>query len=45
MFVIFATKSLDDGSKGFRFNILGTKGLVRKRRVKSRGLKFFQRNK
>jgi len=45
MFVIFATKSLDDGSKGFRFNILGTKGLVRKRRIKSRGFKFFQRNK
>jgi hypothetical protein len=45
MFVIFATKSLDDGSKGFRFNILGAKGLMRKRRIKSRGFKLFQRSK
>jgi hypothetical protein len=26
MFVIFATKALTDGTKGFRFNVLGTKG-------------------
>jgi hypothetical protein len=44
MFVIFATKSLNDGTKGFRFNVLGTKGLVRKRKVKSRGFKLFQRD-
>ena len=27
MFVIFATKPLNDGTKGFRFNFLGLKGL------------------
>lgn len=35
MFVIFATKSLHDGTKGFRFNFLGQKGLVRLRKRKS----------
>ena len=31
MFVLFATKPLNDDTKGFRFNILGIKGLTRKR--------------
>jgi len=31
MFIIFATKPLNDGTKGFRFNIFGKKGMVRKR--------------
>ncbi len=38
MFVIFATKPLNDGTSGFRFNALGQKGLVRKRKSKSRPL-------
>lgn len=37
MFAILATKPLNDGTKGFRFNILGKKGLVRVRKVKSNG--------
>jgi len=37
MFAILATKPLNDGTKGFRFNILGTKGFIRKRLHKSRG--------
>lgn len=37
MFVIFATKPLNDRTKGFRFNVLGKKGLVRKRKYKSKG--------
>lgn len=37
MFALVATKPLNDGTKGFRFNILGTKGLYRKRNKKSRG--------
>lgn len=37
MFIIFATKSLNDGTKGFRFNVLGKKGLVRLRKHKSNG--------
>jgi len=37
MFVIFATKALTDGTKGFRFNVLGTKGIVRIRKNKSNG--------
>jgi len=36
MFVIFATKPLNDGTKGFRFNILGKKGILRIRK-KSHG--------
>ena len=36
MFAIIATKPLNDGTKGFRFNILGKKGLLRKRKFKSR---------
>jgi len=35
MFVIIATKPLNDGTSGFRFNILGKKGLFRKRGGKS----------
>lgn len=34
MFTIFATKPLNDRTKGFRFNIMGLKGLTRKRKVK-----------
>jgi|TARA_R110000803_G_scaffold151946_3_gene217019 hypothetical protein len=37
MFYVLATKPLNDGTKGFRFNILGKKGLYRKRSCKSRG--------
>ena len=36
MFVILATKPLNDGTKGFRFNFLGNKGVYRKRKVKTR---------
>jgi hypothetical protein len=39
MFVILAaTKPLNDGTAGFRFNILNQKGLYRKRKIKSRPL-------
>ena len=37
MFILFATKPLNDGTSGFRFNVLGTKGIVRKRKWLSRG--------
>lgn len=37
MFVCFATKSLNDGTNGFRFNFAGIKGLTRKRTTLSRG--------
>ena len=40
MFVLLATKDLNDGTKGFRFNFLGIKGLTRKRKGLSRGLGF-----
>ena len=30
-FTCIAIKPLNDGTKGFRFNILGVKGLTRKR--------------
>ena len=33
-------KTLNDGTQGFRFDILGVKGLTRKRQYKSRGFKF-----
>ena len=36
MFVLFATKPLNDDTKGFRFNILGIKGLTRKRKIMKR---------
>ncbi len=44
MFVCFATKPLNDGTRGFRFNILGVKGLVRRRKLLSRGLSLFNRD-
>jgi len=37
MFIVLATKPLKDGTKGFRFNVLGKKGLVRLRKRKSTG--------
>jgi hypothetical protein len=42
MFIIFATKSLNDGTKGFRFNVLGKKGLVRLRKRKNNGWHIVQ---
>lgn len=39
MFIIIATKPLNDRTKGFRFNVLGLKGLTRKRKQVSRGWK------
>ena len=36
MFVLFATKPLNDGTNGFRFNFLGVKGLTRKRTTTTR---------
>ena len=42
MFIIFATKSLNDGTKGFRFNVLGKKGLVRLRKRKNKGWHIVQ---
>ncbi len=40
MFVILATKPLNDGTKGFRFNFFGKKGIVRQRKLQSNGIKF-----
>ncbi len=40
MFVIFATKPLNDGTKGFRFNFVGNKGLYRKRKNLKRSFKI-----
>jgi hypothetical protein len=37
MFYCIATKPLNDRTDGFRFNILGLKGLTRKRQHKSNG--------
>ena len=37
MFILFATKPLNDGTNGFRFNFAGLKGLTRKRKAASRG--------
>lgn len=37
MFLIVATKSLNDGTRGFRFNVLGQKGVVRLRKKKNTG--------
>lgn len=37
MFVCIATKPLNDGTNGFRFNFAGIKGLTRKRMNLSRG--------
>jgi hypothetical protein len=33
MFLIVATKSLNDNTRGFRFNVLGFKGLLRLRKA------------
>ena len=35
--MILATKPLNDGTKGFRFNLMGRKGVYRKRSRDSRG--------
>ena len=40
MFVIMATKPLLDGTNGYRFNLMGVKGLTRKRKTVSRGYKI-----
>ena len=37
MFVCIATKPLNDGTTGFRFNFFGLKGLTRKRIILNRG--------
>lgn len=44
MFIIFATKSLNDRTRGFRFNMLGQKGLVRLRKKKNNGWKIVRDN-
>ena len=36
MFVLLATKPLNDNTKGFRFNFIGIKGLTRKRSTVNR---------
>lgn len=36
MFVCIATKPLNDGTRGFRFNFAGIKGLTRKRNTITR---------
>ena len=36
-FLICAAKPLNDGTKGFRFNFFGQKGVVRLRKYKSNG--------
>ena len=38
MFACIATKPLNDTTYGCRFNILGLKGLTRRRKFKSRGI-------
>jgi len=38
MFALIATKPLNDNTYGFRFNLLGIKGLTRRRKFKSRGI-------
>jgi len=37
MFLCIATKPLNDGTTGFRFNFFGLKGLTRKRIILNRG--------
>ena len=44
MFALIATKPLNDDTNGFRFNVLGMKGLTRKRITKSRGYKITKGN-
>ena len=36
MFVILATKPLNDTTSGFRFNFFGSKGIYRKRKIEKR---------
>ena len=36
MFLVLATKPLNDGTRGFRFNVVGLKGLTRLRKHKKR---------
>jgi len=38
MFALIATKPLNDSTYGCRFNLLGIKGLTRRRKFKSRGI-------
>lgn len=38
LFLILAAKPLNDGTRGFRFNVLGQKGLIRLRKRKSNGI-------
>ena len=40
MFACIATKPLNDRTEGFRFNFLGAKGIFRKRKIKSNGIKL-----
>ena len=40
MFILFATKPLNDGTNGFRFNFAGIKGLTRKRKNLKRSFKI-----
>jgi hypothetical protein len=40
MFMIIATKPLNDGTVGFRFNFFGRKGIVRRRKILSRGFRI-----
>jgi hypothetical protein len=40
MFACIAIKPLNDSTYGCRFNLLGLKGLTRRRKFKSRGIKF-----
>lgn len=42
MFLIAATKTLADDTNGFRYNLFGIKGLVRKRKHKSNGFHITQ---
>lgn len=44
MFIILATKPLNDSTKGFRFNMMGKKGLVRIRKRKNNGWKVVHDN-
>ena len=37
LFLIFASAPLNDGTKGFRFNVFGQKGLLRLRKRKNNG--------
>ena len=39
-FTCISIKGNNDGTAGFRFNILGMKGLVRRRKNKSNGLRI-----